>query len=381
MTSLHLGLFLEALPNLEHLKVTRLIVSRENDPSCCRRTPDSYDLDEHNYATARPKFRLRVLEVEFSFLDWFRNQLLFTRLPHLQELSLLCGAPPVWNRNSGYDYQTQSFSLWLNHCCPELRSIRFEMTADLDFQGPPAAVMLPGLNGDSTTTNNDTWALFQALPQLSVWMRNHLHDHRSCPSRQDLFLNLTTFACIKPNPCSYPSPYIHFARDFLAQLSPTAMRTLTRIDLSAPGGTCYPTCHNDVFRHRRWGIPMQEITPLFSNDLQQLLETCTHLVSFRASGRSIHGHDMLEHPETDPTCHCPSNHNSDDPTLGMRGDASGAGDRVQVLAAACTPERSRVRAAGPIEGAAAAGAVRGESGADAGAWDGADAWDGEAAGV
>lgn len=71
-------------------------------------------------------------------------------------------------------------------------------------------------------------------------MRNHLHNRRSCLSRQDLFPNLTTFACIKPSPCSYPSPYIHFARYFFAQLAQTAAQTLTRIDLSAPGAHATP---------------------------------------------------------------------------------------------------------------------------------------------
>lgn len=49
---------------------------------------------------------------------------------------------------------------------------------------------------------------------------------------------------------------------------------------------------------------------MLSHDLQQLLEICTHLVSFQARGHSIHGHDMLERPETDPTCHFPHYHHS-----------------------------------------------------------------------
>ncbi|KAF9320796.1 hypothetical protein BG003_004783 [Podila horticola] len=164
ITALHLGLFLETLPNLEHLKVSRVSNTRETDAHCGRREPDSYDLDEHDYATARPKFHLRILEVEYQYLAWFRNQLLFTRLPHLQELSLLRGERSVWKHNMGSDYQPQTFSLWLNHCCPDLRSIRCEMTAHLDFQGPPAFIMLPGLNRDGTTTNKDTWALFESYP-------------------------------------------------------------------------------------------------------------------------------------------------------------------------------------------------------------------------
>ncbi|KAG0025504.1 hypothetical protein BGZ81_007114, partial [Podila clonocystis] len=301
MTALHLGLFLEALPNLDHLKVSRLATIRETDAHC-RRMPDSYDLNEHDYATTRPKFRLRVLEIEFQFLGWFRNQLLFTRLPHMKNLTLLHGEPPVSNRVTGSDYQPQAFSLWLNHCCPDLRSLRCEMNVHLDLQGPPTAMMIPGFNRDGATTNKDTWALFQALPKISAWMRSNLHDYRSCPSRQDLFPNLTTIAVTDR------SSSVHFAHHFLAQLAPTASRTLTRIDLSAPWGKSYPSCHDNV--RRRWGKPLPEVTPLYSHLLQQLLETCTHLVSFRARCRLIHGHDMLEHPETDQTCHFPHYHHS-----------------------------------------------------------------------
>lgn len=49
---------------------------------------------------------------------------------------------------------------------------------------------------------------------------------------------------------------------------------------------------------------------MYSHHLQQLLETCSHLVSFKARWRQIHGHDMLAHPETDPTCFFPHYHNS-----------------------------------------------------------------------
>ncbi|KAG0333701.1 hypothetical protein BG000_008943 [Podila horticola] len=176
----------------------------------------------------------------------------------------------------GSDYQPQTFSLWLNHCCPDLRSIRCEMTAHLYFQGPPAFIMLPGLNRDGTTTNKDTWALFEVLPRISAWMRSHLRDHRSCPSRQDLFPNLTTFASTQR------SESIYFAYYFLAQLAPTAARTLTRIDLSNSGGNCYPPCHDDV--RLRWGVPVPEITPMYNHHLQQLLETCSHWFRSRHDG-------------------------------------------------------------------------------------------------
>lgn len=185
LTALDLGLFLEVLPSLEHLEVHKGQGYLIHKGHCSHLLPTSFALDEHSY-TMQPKFHLHILEIEINYLSWFRNQLLFSQLPYLQEFILL-DKELGWWPVAGSDYQPQTFSLWLNHCCPELKRIQCQtMTHPLDFQGPPAGTMLPGLNHDRTTVQ-DTWALYQALPQISAWMKIHHHNHTSSPACPNLF--------------------------------------------------------------------------------------------------------------------------------------------------------------------------------------------------
>lgn len=301
-TTLHLGLFLEVLPNLEHLEVHKGRGSFVHKGYCSHLLPSSFALDEHDYAT-RPKFRLRVLEIEFNYLSWFRNQLLFSRLSYLQELVLL-DKELGWWPVAGSDHQPQTFSLWLNHCCPELKSIQCQtMIYPLDFQGPPAGTMLPGLNHDGTTVQ-DTWTLYQALPQISAWMKIHHHNHISSPARPNLFRHLKRFASIKTR------ARVRFPHYFVAQLRQAVSRTsLTRIDLTYLAGKPYPACRRDHI-HQREESPT-EMTQLQSHDLQWLLENCPGLVSFQARRQAIHAHDMMPNPEMDPHCHWPDYHRSE----------------------------------------------------------------------
>ncbi|KAI9234083.1 MAG: hypothetical protein BYD32DRAFT_439521 [Podila humilis] len=297
-TALHLGLFLEALPSLEHLEVHKGRGYLAHKEYCSHLLPTSFALDEHNYAM-RPKFRLRILEIEVHYLSWFRNQLLFSRLPYLQEFVLL-DKELGWWPVAGSDYQPQTFSLWLNHCCPELKSIQCQtMTHPLDFQGLPAGTMLPGLNCDGTTVQ-DTWALYQALPQISAWMKFHYHNHTSSPARLNLFRHLERFASFNTR------VQVRFPHYFLAQLRPTASRTtLTQLDLTNVVGKIHPACHRDHAHQRE---ELTEMAHLQSRDLQWLLENCPGLVSFQARSQAIHAHDMMPDPEKDPHCHWPDYH-------------------------------------------------------------------------